>query len=155
MRTGLKNWACIAWRRDGARGAERNCGYFPNKKECVWELQRTETDFSQRGTVASQEATDTSCSNGNSNQNREKKKKKPQEKPTTPPQITLRGVKHYTIAQKGCESSSPEVYKTQLDKVLKNLIQFLSQPRTEQEAEPDDLQRPHFLCVFLLSSVTC
>lgn len=38
-RTGLKNWACVVWRRDGAKGAERSCGYFPNIKEHVGERQ--------------------------------------------------------------------------------------------------------------------
>lgn len=153
MMTGLKNWACVAWRRDRARGAEHNCGYFPNKKECVWELQKIETDFSQRCTVTGQEAIDTSCSNGNSNQNKEKKKKPT--KNNHPQKITLRGVKHYTIAQKGSASPSLEVYKTQLDKVLSNLIEFLSQPFIEQEVETDDPPRPHFLCDFFLSPVTC
>lgn len=43
-----------------------------------------------------------------------------------PSKTILRGVKHYTTAQKGCESPSLEVYKTQLDKVLSNLIQLFS-----------------------------
>lgn len=55
-----------------------------------------------------------------------------------PSKTILRGVKHYTTAQKGCESPSLEVYKTQLDKVLSNLIQLFSQPCTEQEVEPPE-----------------
>lgn len=125
MRTGLKNWACVAWRRDGARGAEHNCGYFPNKKECVWSCRKQRQIFLRDALWQDKKQLTQAAAMEIPTRIGKRKKKKPT-KNNHPQKITLRGVKHYTIAQKGGASPPLEVYKTQLDKVLSNLIQFLT-----------------------------
>lgn len=56
MRTGLRNSACAAWRRDGVSGKEQDCGYFPNKRsvcgscreQILFSEMQYETDMLQK-----------------------------------------------------------------------------------------------------------